>query len=171
MRVAALLFLPVLAFSHSSTTTGQCSPIAPNNSGSVTINCSGLTASQRQLLAKRPSPPDEVAGFPIGQYSRDPAKLDVCIEQGAARHVAKEQIDSLDRALRPYAGQKIQIQIYTMVKESNDFGGEVSAALKHAGLDPEDMRRNEHVWTSYGILFDPWKQRRQIARGCRQSAS
>jgi len=67
-------------------------------------------------------------------------KLDVCIEQGAARHVAKEQIDFLDRVLKPFAGQKIQIQIYTMVKESNDFGGEVSSALKHAGLDPEDMR-------------------------------
>jgi len=45
----------------------------------------------------------------------------------------------LDRALRPYAGQKIQIQIYTMVKSLTTLRRSISSP-KHAGLDPEDMR-------------------------------
>jgi hypothetical protein len=40
-----LLSLPAIA-QQSNSTSGQCSPIAPNNSGSVTINCSGLSREQ-----------------------------------------------------------------------------------------------------------------------------
>jgi len=68
MRVVALLFLPVLALAQqANTTTGQCSPIAPNNSGSITINCQGIPAKLGTQLveilnrvAKKQLDPDAV---------------------------------------------------------------------------------------------------------------
>ncbi len=53
MKVFALAFLPLLALAQqSSTTSGPCSPVAPNNSGAITINCSGLSAKQGDQMLK-----------------------------------------------------------------------------------------------------------------------
>lgn len=53
MRAGGFLFLSVLGFAQpSSTASGQCSPIAPNNSGSITINCPGLSKVQGVELLK-----------------------------------------------------------------------------------------------------------------------
>jgi hypothetical protein len=46
----------ILAFSsfallqQSATTSGQCSPISPNNSGAITINCPGMSKEQGQKM-------------------------------------------------------------------------------------------------------------------------
>jgi hypothetical protein len=50
-----------------------------------------------------------------------------------------------------------------MVKEANDFGGEVPAALKHAGLDTEDMRIMSTSVPVTGFFLTMGSNRTQIA--------
>lgn len=37
---------------QTSTTSGPCSPIAPNNSGSITINCAGISKQQGEEMLR-----------------------------------------------------------------------------------------------------------------------
>ena len=55
MRIVLLLFLSSVGLAQQSytTTSGPCSPIAPNNSGSITINCPKLSKEDRDALIKR----------------------------------------------------------------------------------------------------------------------
>jgi hypothetical protein len=115
------------------------------------------------LLESVPALLNKLLASQIDNTAEILSKLDACIAQGAARHVSKEQVDFLDGALRQYAGQKIRVQIYTMVKEANDFGGEVSAALKHAGLDTEDMRIMSTSVPVTGFFLTMGSNRTQIA--------
>jgi hypothetical protein len=78
VRIIAFLFLAGIALAQQSTTTsGQCSPIAPNNSGSVSIICSNIDkklANQiSQLVAA--SKRDEKALIDISD------KLDVLLRE------------------------------------------------------------------------------------------
>lgn len=52
MKLLVLTVISSAAFAQLNTTTGPCSPIATNNSGSITINCSGLNATQGADLLK-----------------------------------------------------------------------------------------------------------------------
>jgi hypothetical protein len=48
-----IVLLPGIALSgQSDTTSGPCSPIAPNNSGSITINCPGISKQQGEQILK-----------------------------------------------------------------------------------------------------------------------
>ena len=51
MKVLTIFVLPLLVAAQGSTTTAPCSPIAPNNKGSITIHCSGISESQSDQLA------------------------------------------------------------------------------------------------------------------------
>ena len=57
MKFVALAFVPCLLFAQQSSTSGPCSPIAPNNSGSVTINYRAI-----MLLAVLGAREDELNG-------------------------------------------------------------------------------------------------------------
>lgn len=54
MKLVLLLFLSSVSLAQQShtSTSGPCSPIAPNNSGSITINCKGLSKEDRDALRK-----------------------------------------------------------------------------------------------------------------------
>ena len=54
MKLVLLLFLSSISLAQQShtTTSGPCSPIAPNNSGSITINCKELSKEERNALRK-----------------------------------------------------------------------------------------------------------------------
>ncbi len=52
MRIAFLVFLPCLAVAQQSSTSGPCSPITPNNSGSITITCPGFSREQGDALLR-----------------------------------------------------------------------------------------------------------------------
>ena len=52
MRLMVLLFFSSFAFAQqSSTTTAPCSPIAPDNTGTITINCPGMSKEQGEKMA------------------------------------------------------------------------------------------------------------------------
>lgn len=53
MRLAVFLFFSSIAFAQqSASTSAPCSPIAPNNKGSITINCPGMSKEQgRKMIA------------------------------------------------------------------------------------------------------------------------
>src|ERR1700687_2482479 len=53
MKFAIVLFLSSLGLAQqSATTSAPCSPIAPDNTGTITINCSGISKEQgRKMLA------------------------------------------------------------------------------------------------------------------------
>ena len=46
-----LLFSPVAVAQSTTSTSGSCSPIAPNNSGNITIQCPGMSADQAKKMA------------------------------------------------------------------------------------------------------------------------
>ncbi len=51
MKLVVVLLLSSCGFAQqSSTTSGPCSPIAPNNSGSITINCPGMSKEQGKKM-------------------------------------------------------------------------------------------------------------------------
>jgi hypothetical protein len=53
MRVATFLILSCLALAQqSSTTSGPCSPIAPNNTGTIRIDCQGVSAKLGSQLVE-----------------------------------------------------------------------------------------------------------------------
>lgn len=52
MKYFILLFFSSFAVAQSSTTSGPCSPIAAQNTGSITINCPGISGEDgRKMLA------------------------------------------------------------------------------------------------------------------------
>jgi Skp family chaperone for outer membrane proteins len=52
MRYLILLFFSSFAVAQSATTSGPCSPIAAQNTGSITINCPGISGEEgRKMLA------------------------------------------------------------------------------------------------------------------------
>ena len=52
MKYLILLFFPSLAVAQSATTSGPCSPIATQNTGSITIKCPGVSGEEgRKMLA------------------------------------------------------------------------------------------------------------------------
>jgi len=51
MRLAVFLFFPSFAFAQqTASTSAPCSPIAPANTGSITINCPGISKEQGQKM-------------------------------------------------------------------------------------------------------------------------
>jgi Skp family chaperone for outer membrane proteins len=51
MKLAAMLFFSFLTFAQqSATTSAPCSPIAPENTGTITINCPGMSKEQGQKM-------------------------------------------------------------------------------------------------------------------------
>jgi hypothetical protein len=56
MKFAVVLLLSSFALAQqSSITSGPCSPIAPDNTGNITIKCTGLSPDQARSLAGIPS--------------------------------------------------------------------------------------------------------------------
>jgi hypothetical protein len=52
MKYLMLLFFSSFALAQSTTTSGPCSPIAAQNTGSITINCPGISGEEgRKMLA------------------------------------------------------------------------------------------------------------------------
>jgi hypothetical protein len=52
MKFMLLLFFSSFAVAQSATTSGPCSPVAAQNSGSITINCPGVSGEEgRKMLA------------------------------------------------------------------------------------------------------------------------
>ncbi len=76
------LLLPLLASSQqTSTTTGPCSPVAPNNTGTITIQCGGLSPKLGNQLvailnriAKNQLDPDAVMAK-LDEIGKDVKKL------------------------------------------------------------------------------------------------
>jgi hypothetical protein len=51
MKLAVVLFFSSFAFAQqSATTSAPCSPIAPENTGTITINCPGMSKGQGQKM-------------------------------------------------------------------------------------------------------------------------
>lgn len=115
-------------------TKGICSPANTGNNNTFNFTCTGLSPEQQRLLASVPELLNKLLASQAGSVSEILSKLDTCIAQGAARHLSASQKDLLDSALEPFRGQTISVSIYSSMKESNDFGEEMIAALGHAGL-------------------------------------
>ncbi|MGA9389362.1 MAG: hypothetical protein WBV69_02850 [Candidatus Sulfotelmatobacter sp.] len=81
MKVAVLLLFPALALAQqSATTSAQCSPIAPNNTGTITIKCSGLSPDQAKSLAGIPSLINKILQGQKDQTAEIMSRLSDCVE-------------------------------------------------------------------------------------------
>jgi hypothetical protein len=100
----------------------------------VTINCTGLTPQQQQVLTSVPELLNKILISQGGSVSEIVSTLNICIAQGASRHLSQGQRDFIDAAVTQFKDQSINIDIYSQMKETKEFGEEMLAALKHAGL-------------------------------------
>jgi hypothetical protein len=153
VRVAAFLLFPCIILAQQSTvTSGQCSPIAPNNNGSVTINCSGLNQAQQKLLESVPALLTKLLASQSDNTSEILSKLDACVagvtqvkEQQAAWRITEQQRADLQRRL---AGHHADVSINVIPQDRNAalFGIDLIAALKDYG-----SYDNKGLNTDYGL--------------------
>ncbi len=81
MRLAiVLLFSSVGLAQQSATTSAPCSPIAPDNTGTITIKCTGLTADQAKTLAGIPSLLNKILRKQETETEEITSRLDDCVE-------------------------------------------------------------------------------------------
>jgi hypothetical protein len=96
MKLSVALFFSSLALAQQSSTTAPCSPIAPNNTGTITIHCPD-SESKRDILA--------LLQRNQGNAKVTLAKLDQCV-QGVENiavefEVLRQQIASLGDSASP----------------------------------------------------------------------
>ena len=141
MKLALLLLIFVLAAvaqplqTGSAKAKGICNITNTDTVTTIGLNCTGLTPEQQRLVTRVSVLLNELMASESGTVSEINTKLDACIAQGASRHLTQAQKILIDVALEPFMGESITVGIYTQIKEANDFGEEMLAALKHAGLD------------------------------------
>jgi len=147
LLILSFLLLSTSRAQQSNTTSGQCSPIAPNNSGSVTINCSGLTAAQRQLLANIPALLTKLLASQTDNTSEILSKLDTCIAQGADRRLTESQRASILAKISLVPGHRIKISIPLGNAEAKSYGMEFVALFRQARwIGVEGTGLNQSVW-------------------------
>lgn len=117
-------------------TKGSCSPIAPNNQGSITITCTGFSEKQNQ----------QILGF-IKQLSSDQAKdqevllakLDEVLaaikaSKGQSQRIISDEIQQrMRRSLDQFRGQIIQINAPSTDIESSNLALRIKGILEAVG--------------------------------------
>jgi hypothetical protein len=102
MKLAVVLLFSSLAVAQQSvTTSGPCSPVAPENTGTITINCPGMSKDQGQkmlailnkILANQIDP--DVVMAKLGEIEKEIQRLD------PAAPVITYFYDGTDRISRP----------------------------------------------------------------------
>jgi hypothetical protein len=129
--ITALLF-PTFLLAQTNTTSGQCSPITPNNGGTITINCQGIPARlQGQILEL------------LNRIAKDQttaeailAKVDTCIAQSAPRSITDPQ--RLAANLRIPAGRDpfhVSIRATNSTSESQNYAEQIRNVFVQAKWD------------------------------------
>src|SRR5262249_3366844 len=122
---------PWIATCQSNTTSGPCSPITANNSGSITINCQGIPSKLGNQLVELLN---RVAKNQIDAEALM-AKLDGCLqgvqdmrEQQADWRLSEYQIRQMKRVL---AGAKAKASFHLIPTERNAalIAGDIASAL------------------------------------------
>jgi hypothetical protein len=81
MKFAFLLLFPSLALAQqSATTSAPCSPIAPDNTGTITIKCTGLTPDQAKSLVGIPSLINKILQGQKEATAEIMSRLNDCVE-------------------------------------------------------------------------------------------
>jgi len=138
MKFVALAFLPCLLFAQQSSTSGPCSPIAPNNSGSVTINCPGLSKQEGDQMLK-------ILNKILGDQLDPEAvmtKLDE-IQKGvneikqahAPRRLSEQQKTILRAVLLPFKGEKVTVSVPMGDPEAFHYAQDFVALFREVGFE------------------------------------
>lgn len=137
MKLWVIVGLTAVAMGQSNITSGQCSPIANSNSGSITINCPGLSAAQGAELLKI------VNKILLNQKDlKDFAdKLDEILrgvndirKASANRHLSEEQKKSLTTALGSFQGEKATITVVDGNPEAYGYALDFASVFQAAGI-------------------------------------
>jgi hypothetical protein len=136
--VMVLLLSSVGLAQQSNTTSAPCSPIAPNNSGSITISCPGMSKEQGQKMI------DILNKILANRVDTNAVmeKLDGClagvnqiVEKEAPRHITAQQQESIVRAISQFKGQRIGTVVNNSKRENLDYFNELKDVLVAAGWD------------------------------------
>jgi hypothetical protein len=155
VKVATLsLLLPIFALAQPFvTTSGPCSPVAPNNSGSITINCQGISS---KLGAQLVDLLNRVAKNQIDAEAMM-EKLDGCLqgvkdvrEQQSAWRLTDPQREKLRSAL---AGSHAKAEVRSIPNDRNAalFGSDLYTFLKVVGWDMGSDPMHSGPIIDYGL--------------------
>jgi hypothetical protein len=96
----------------------------------LNITCSGLTASQKQLLTSMPALLNRLLATQADNTSEILTKLNTCIVQSAPRAISSEQRRKMIDALNNPPGKPgIQIRATNSTAESSRYAGQLQAAF------------------------------------------
>ncbi len=136
MKLAVPLFFSALALAQqSATTSAPCSPIAPENTGTITINCPGMSKEQGQkMLAIL----NKIVANQL-EPSLVMAKLDE-IQSGLHRierhqgwlELTDEQITSVKDSLSPFPRQTIMIILTNADSNKSFLQAQLEEAIRGA---------------------------------------
>ncbi len=135
---ACLLVLSWIACSQSNTTSGSCSPIPVSNSGTITINCFGLTKEKvtellkimNKILAGQGDL--KVLGDKIDQIL---VGVHGIVEAQAPRRFTEEQKRSIIAVLAHFKGQRIGTVVSANSRLNKEYLDEVRSLLVAAGWE------------------------------------
>lgn len=146
------LFLLVAVVLQTQTTSGPCSPIAPNNSGSVTINCPGINKAQadeltkiiNKLLANQTD---------LKQFGN---KLDEILKAVDAlangRSVTQMQKDAMAAVLAVLPTEVIPITTYASAEDGLSYGQEIGTGILMGHWDVQGRAVNRAIATPFDNL-------------------
>jgi hypothetical protein len=157
LHVAALLLLPwCVTAQETTTTTGPCSPIAPNNSGTITIQCGGIsTKFGNQLvailnrIAKNQLDPDVVM-----------AKLDE-IQRGIAEIKGRTQGVELEASAIRTLELRIELDVPTASSAVDQRMSSVGLAVPVALFDAQKAR---YRFVNLDHQFGDWQVQPTVHR-------
>jgi hypothetical protein len=133
MKTVALLLLASSLVraqpkSPSVQTTGTCSPVVPGSGNTLKITCSGLTATQNQLLTRIPALLNKLLAAQTDNTAEILAKLDSCVAQSAPRAISADQRRRIIEALsNPPSSPEISIRATNSTAESSRYASQLQA--------------------------------------------
>jgi hypothetical protein len=137
LMAALSVLVPTFVFAQqTSTTSGPCSPIAPNNSGTITIQCGGIsTKLGNQLvvilnrIAKNQLDPDAV----MAKLDEIQRGVNEIREAGAPRRLSNPQRDVLVSRLTPLSKPRLSVLVLNGSAEIEDLSKDFQDVFKRLG--------------------------------------
>jgi hypothetical protein len=131
--VFLLLFIPTHAQqppTGNARTTGTCSVANAGTVGTVTLNCTGLTAEQQSLLRNVPDLLNKLLAQQESNTFEILSRLDTCIAQGAPRSLTAEQRTAITTSLANMRGMpEIQVRAPNSNNESSRYAQQLRDAF------------------------------------------
>lgn len=111
-------------------TTGTCSPVVPGSGNTLNITCSGLTATQNQLLTRIPALLNKLLGAQTDNTAEILAKLDSCVAQSAPRTIPADQRRRIVEVLsNPPGSPEISVRATNSTAESSRYASQLQATF------------------------------------------